>query len=157
MGLTQSDEYCETYDRFMEEYDLGKEPADIAKEILGEYLAEFGSNSGILHDVYFAIAKAQWMCQDLSPEIRQKVSEIIESDANITFLRELSATEADLKIRKKNLHAFWHPWKRFGIESESARNYRRSHFLRAWEVYSGIKSESSSMVESCWTNAILIT
>ena len=41
MGITQSDEYCEIYERFMEEYDEGKPLADIKADILEEYLEEF--------------------------------------------------------------------------------------------------------------------
>ena len=40
MGITQSDEYCEIYERFMEEYDEGKPLSDIKKDILDEYNIE---------------------------------------------------------------------------------------------------------------------
>ena len=59
MGMTQSDEFCEIYSRFMEEYDRGEDPIAIKKEILSEYLAQFDEEDGVLHDVYFAIAKAE--------------------------------------------------------------------------------------------------
>lgn len=106
MGITQSDEFCETYDRFIEEYDAGKSVADIKKDILDEYLSEFGADDGILHDVYFAIGKAEWMCGGISDEILEKITHIVESGANIEFYRELEATEKDLKQRKKNLDSF---------------------------------------------------
>lgn len=106
MGIAQSDEYCEIYDRFMEEYDEGKPLSDIEKDILDEYLDEFDKSDGILHDVYFAIGKAEWMCGGISDDIYDKISHIIESGDNITFYRELGAIEADLKQRKKNLDRF---------------------------------------------------
>ena len=34
MGITQSDEYCEIYERFMEEYDEGKPLLYIKQDIL---------------------------------------------------------------------------------------------------------------------------
>ena len=108
MGITQSDEYCEIYERFMEEYDEGKPVADITKDILEEYLDEFEENDGILHDVFFALGKAQWMCGGISEVIYSRIRQIIENDDNIIFLRELDATEADLKMRKKNLDKFLH-------------------------------------------------
>ena len=37
MGITQSDEYCEIYERFMVEYDEGKPLAEIKQDILEEY------------------------------------------------------------------------------------------------------------------------
>lgn len=106
MGITQSDEYCEIYDRFIEEYDEGKPLLDIKQDILEEYLEEFDENDGVLHDVYFAIGKAEWMCGGISDEILEKITYIINSGANIEFYRELEASESDLKIRKKNLEKF---------------------------------------------------
>ena len=106
MGLTQSDEYCEIYERFMECYDDGMEVSEITEEILAEYHREFDDDDGILHDVYFALAKAQWMCCQLSPALLSLITDIIHSGANLAFYRELEATEADLKIRDKNLNKF---------------------------------------------------
>ena len=106
MGITQSDEYCEIYERFMEEYDEGKPLADIKRDIIEEYLAEFDEHDGVLHDVYFAIGKGEWMCGGISDEIHAKISHIINSGANIAFYAELEATSDDLKLRKKNLDKF---------------------------------------------------
>lgn len=106
MGLAQSDEYCEVYETFMEAYDDGGEPEKIAVDILEQYLDEFDADDGVLHDVYFALAKAQWMCQALEPGIYDRVKEIIEKGENIDFYRELEATEADLRLRQKNLQKF---------------------------------------------------
>ena len=106
MGITQSDEYCEIYERFMEEYDEGKPVADITKDILDEYLDEFEETDGVLHDVYFALGKAQWMCGGISKTIYNRVRQIIENGDNIIFFQELEATETDLKLRKKNLDKF---------------------------------------------------
>ncbi len=106
MGLTQSDEFCEFYEKFMELYDAGMDIAEIPNELLQEYNREFEPDDGVFHDAYFAIAKAQWMCGGVQPEIMQKVSEIISSGANIDFLRELEASESDLKQRQRNLEKF---------------------------------------------------
>ena len=106
MGLTQSDEFMEIYDNFMEEYDKGKAVSDITGEILAKYHAEFDDNDGIMHDVYFALAKAEWMCCEQSDMILERVREIISSGDNIKFLRSLDATESDLKIREIRLGSF---------------------------------------------------
>lgn len=105
-GVTESDDFCDVYDRFMEQYDDGFDVDDITEVILDEYLADFDADDGILHDVYFAIAKAQRQCGGVDPEILKKVTEIIESGANIEFLRELEADEEGLKQRKRNLKSF---------------------------------------------------
>ena len=105
-GLTQSDEYCEVYDSFMKKYDAGESPEAITKEILSSYLAEFDADDGILHDVYFALAKCQWMCGGLSDTMKKTVEDIIKNGKNLAFLKELDADEGFLKERKKKLDSF---------------------------------------------------
>lgn len=106
MGMTQSDEFCEVYDQFMERYDEGKLVPEITAEILAEYHKEFSDQDSVLHDVYFALAKAEWMCCAQSEAVLRRIGEIIDSGSNLTFYRELGAREADLKVRKKNLDKF---------------------------------------------------
>ena len=105
-GLTQSDEYCEIYDSFMEKYDAGESVEVITDEILNRYLSEFDVNDGILHDVYFALAKCQWMCGVLSVTILNTVKDIIQNGKNLKFLKELEADDRFLRDRKKNLDKF---------------------------------------------------
>lgn len=107
MGLTCSDDYCEVYEDFMERYDEGEEVSAIREAILAEHTAEFDPEDPILHDMYFALAKAGWVCCEQSPEILERVHSIIESGANLDFYRELGANEHDLAERKKKLAAFW--------------------------------------------------
>ncbi len=107
MGMAQSDEFCETYDSFMDEYNNGKEVAEITADILAKYHEEFDDDDGVMHDIYFALAKSEWMCCEQSDLVLNRVKEIIESGANIEFYRELEATEKDLKVRQKNLEKFW--------------------------------------------------
>lgn len=107
MGITQTDEYQETYDRFMEEYDLGKPVGDICTDILSELTEEFGADSGILHGVYYALAKCQWMCGGISEEILQKIRMIIDSNADLEFICSLGADDDMLKLRKRYLNRFY--------------------------------------------------
>ena len=107
MGMTQTDESYEVYEEFMDSYNEGKEPAEISAAILAEYHEEFSDDDGIMHDVYFALAKAEWMCCAQSESVLKRVQEIIDSGANIAFYRELEASEKDLKLRQKKLQAFW--------------------------------------------------
>ena len=105
-GLTQSDEYCEVYDSFMEKYDAGESVEVITDEILNGYLSEFDANNGILHDVYFALAKCQWMCGALSEALMNRVKDIIQNGKNLEFLKELDADDRFLRDRKKHLEKF---------------------------------------------------
>lgn len=107
MGLTQSDEFCEVYESFMRRYNKGWEAADITAAILSQYHEEFDDADGVWHDVYFALAKAEWMCCAQSEQILSKVKNIIEMEANVAFYRELGATESDLEKRRRNLEKFW--------------------------------------------------
>jgi len=70
-GITQCDEYGEVYDRFIEEYDESKPVKEITGDILEEYLEQFEENDGILHDVYFALGRAEWMCGGISDSIME--------------------------------------------------------------------------------------
>ena len=106
MGIAQTDEFCEYYDNFMEEYDNGKAVAEITAGILAKYHTEFDDDDGVMHDVYFALAKAEWMCCEQSELVLSRVKEIIESGANIEFYRELEASEKDLIVRQRNLEKF---------------------------------------------------
>jgi RimJ/RimL family protein N-acetyltransferase len=106
MGITQSDEFCDIYDKFMKSYDSGSDPKDITASILEEYRAEFEEDDGVMHDVYFAIAKAEWMCCAQSDFVLERVKKIIESGENLDFYRELDAADKDLKVRQKNLEKF---------------------------------------------------
>ena len=86
MGMAQSDEFCENYDNFMEEYDNGKAVAEITADILAKYHAEFADDDGVMHDIYFALAKAEWMCCEQSELVLRRVREIIESGANVVLV-----------------------------------------------------------------------
>ena len=107
MGMAQTDEFCEVYEQFMESYDDGKSVQEITQNILDDYHRDFPDDNGILHDVYFALAKAEWMCCQQSAVVLNKVKTIIDSGANLLFYSELGAKQSDLKIRQKNLIKFW--------------------------------------------------
>ena len=106
MGLTCSDEFLEVYDDFMSEYDKGKPVLEITDEILNKYHEEFDDNDGIMHDIYFALAKAEWMCGEQSDKILTRVKEIIDTGDNIDFLCSLEAGDKDLRERDRVLHQF---------------------------------------------------
>ena len=107
MGMTQSDQFMEVYEDFMDEYNEGASVHDITRKILDQYLKEFSADDPILHDVWFGLAKAEWMCCEQSEDVLARVREIIDSGANLAFYRESGADDRDLKVRKKNLDAFW--------------------------------------------------
>lgn len=106
MGIAQTDEFCEVYDEFMESYDEGVPVPEITRGILEAYRREFADSDGVMHDVYFALAKAEWMCGAQSADVLSRVNAIIASGANLEFYCELGTHPSDLKIRKRNLEKF---------------------------------------------------
>ena len=58
MGMTQSDQFMETYEAFMDEYNEGAAVPNITKKILEQYLKEFSADDPILHDVWFGLYDA---------------------------------------------------------------------------------------------------
>lgn len=108
MGIAQCDEYCEVYEQFMEEYDLGRPVEEISRELLEGWLEQFDAADGVMHNVWFALAKAQWMCGGVAPEVLAQVERIVENGADLDYLRELEATERDLKTRSRVLDKFLH-------------------------------------------------
>ena len=106
VGISQSDTYCETYERFIEEYDKGKPVSQITQDILAEWLEEFEEDDGVLHDVFFALGKAEWLCGGISESIFNRINEIIKNGKDIAYWQELSATPSDLKQRQKALQTF---------------------------------------------------
>ena len=107
MSVQQSDQFCEVYDKFMDQYNTGKPVSEITKDILSNFLNQFDDNDGIMHDVYFALAKAEWMCCEQSEIILNRVRTIISYDHNLEFYKDLGATKSDLALRKKKLNQFW--------------------------------------------------
>ena len=105
-GVTQSDEYCGVYETFMEQYDAGGAVEAITDEILKGYLSEFDAGDGVLHDVYFALAKCQWMCGALSDALLNTVKDIIQTGKNLEFLKALEADDRFLRSRQKSLDKF---------------------------------------------------
>ncbi len=105
-GITQSEEYVEIYRRFMKEYDAGSEVKDISQQILKEYAGIYAEDTYILHSVYFAIARAQWMCGALSPDIDKKVKEFILSGQNIQEFEKFNHDKKAIESRKKSLEKF---------------------------------------------------
>jgi len=89
MDLTQSDEFCEIYDEYMDLYDIGLEPHAITQQMFDKYLAS------ITHNALFAIAKAEWSLGFRSKDVFLRVNEIIDTEENIKYYRSLGFSEQE--------------------------------------------------------------
>ena len=101
MDLNQSDEFCEIYNEYMDLYDIGIDPTAITQQILSRYCFE-----NILHNVLFAIAKAEWDLGFRSESVFLKVNQIIDNRENITYYQSLGFSEQDINERSKKLLCF---------------------------------------------------
>lgn len=101
MKLTETDEFCQVYDLYMDLYDTGMEPSAITAHLLDAQTGE------IPDCVYLAIAKAEWVLCAQSEEILNQVRCIIDSGVNIEYYRSLGFSETELMQRQAHLQKFW--------------------------------------------------
>ncbi len=107
VGLTESDEFCEAYEEYICMYEIGDEPEYITNFLLNKYISEYGEEKNVPHNIYFAIAKAEWMLCSQSEKVLSKVRDIIEKDENIQYYRSLGFSELELIERKSALLKFF--------------------------------------------------
>ena len=114
-----NDTSCEVRERFFELYDLGEEIEIIADIILEE------QEENLQYDktnVWLGLALATWECKVLTPEIFNKVKQIVDSKTDIEFHTELDADNDFLNKRQKVLEDFI---KKISIEKEKARSRKK--------------------------------
>jgi len=104
-AIKGNDAFADVYDEFFDFYNKGELPEAISKKIVE-------SNWEILeieeekHNLWFALALAQWETKSLDPRVLFTVEEIITSEADLKIWRELGANEQDIKKRKAVLDKF---------------------------------------------------
>jgi hypothetical protein len=106
MGLSSSDEYMDVKDEFFDFFYKGIPTKKIEDTIIRDYSKEFKKNDGEWYDVYFALADCEWKCGNVSDWLVKKIKNIITNRKAISYFRELSATDKDIKIYAKNLEKF---------------------------------------------------
>ena len=102
-GILQNDVSADVYADFMERFEAGVEPAAIRAELEESY-ADGLEDMDDMPSIWLAIAKAQWECGHLQPDVLAKVSEIITSEESLGLWEE--GGEALLKERKQVLTTF---------------------------------------------------
>ena len=132
MGMTQSDQFMETYETFMDEYNEGAAVPNITKKILEQYLKDFSADDPILHDVWFGLAKAEWMCCEQSEEVLTRVRESSKAAQILIF----TGNQAQIiRISKRGREI----WTHFGGRSRhraqspgSGRQNQKQNSCRLW-------------------------
>lgn len=104
-GISSNDTYGDVYDQFFELYNAGKEVEEIT-DIVTKQNWELLEMPDAVNDFWFALAKAQWECNELHSEVFCRVKEIVESGRDLEVWRDLGASESDIGKRKKVLEKF---------------------------------------------------
>ncbi|QGQ99762.1 hypothetical protein EHS13_35320 [Paenibacillus psychroresistens] len=76
-GISSNDTYCEVYERFFSMYNEGQEADEISRALI-EIFDETIRCEEDHTNFWFALAKAQWECKALEPEVFEKVKSLIE-------------------------------------------------------------------------------
>ncbi len=103
--IDENDTFMDVYDEFFDLYNQGLSAAEITPELKAEN-QDLMDNPDDLDNFWFALAKAQWECKALEPEILLKVKGIIESGADLKVWGELGGGADDIEKRKTVLAKF---------------------------------------------------
>lgn len=104
-GISSNDTYADVYDKFYELYDEGLSVKEITERLIAsnqETINEPDSSN----DFWFALAKAQWECKELDPNVFDKVRTIVETGEDLEVWRRQDADEKSIAKRKVVLDKF---------------------------------------------------
>lgn len=104
-GISSNDTYADIYDEFFELYDDGLSVNEITKRLIASY-QETINEPDSSNDFWFALAKAQWECKELDPNIFDKVRTIVDTGADLEVWRRQGADEKSIAKRKVVLDKF---------------------------------------------------
>lgn len=104
-GISSNDDYADVYSEFFELYNEGKDVAEVTALVIAKNGEMLGMPEAV-NNVWFAIAKAQWECKQLQPEINERVKDIIDSETDLQIWTELGATKSEIEKRQKVLTKF---------------------------------------------------
>lgn len=104
-GISSNDTYADVYDEFFELYDAGLSAKKIAERLIASN-QEMISGPDSSNDFWFALAKAQWECKELDPDIFDRVRTIIQTGTDLEVWRRQGADEKSIAKRKIVLAKF---------------------------------------------------
>ena len=104
-SIKGNDTTTDVYDQFMDRYGSGMKPTEISSEIMKDF-AEYFTDRDDRNNALMGLALAQWETASLDPNVFSEVKKIIDTGEDLVLWRELEASEADIKQRKKALEKF---------------------------------------------------
>lgn len=104
-AIKGNDAFADVYSEFFDCYNKGEQSETISQKIV-ENNWEILEIEEEKHNLWFALALAQWETKSLDPKVLSTVEEIIKSGADLKIWLELGASEQDIKKRKVVLDKF---------------------------------------------------
>lgn len=104
-GISSNDVYEDINYQFFELYNQGLEVPAITEKLIDKNKEMIDSQED-QNNFWITIAKCQWECKSLAPEILNRIKVIVESGKDIELWKELDASQSDLTKRKKVLENF---------------------------------------------------
>jgi len=104
-GISSNDDFADVYSEFFDLYNDGKSVPEITDLVIAGNSEMLGMLEAA-NNVWFAIAKAQWECKQLQPEIYDRVKTIIDSGADLILWADLGAGKAEIAKRRNVLSKF---------------------------------------------------
>lgn len=126
-GISSNDTYCEVYEQFFSMYNEGLEVIEITNKLM-EMFDETIRCEEDYTNFWFALAKGQWECKALSPDVFEKVKAIIENEEDIRIWKQLDANEKDLQARRNVLAKFLN---NLSVEKKSPKKRKKTRFKPA--------------------------
>ncbi len=120
-GISSNDVYEDINHEFFELYNEGLEIAEITDRLIRENKELIESHED-QNDFWLTIAKCQWECKALDPEVHIKVKDIVESGRDLELWEELEASKSDLTKRKKVLTDFL---AKISVEKKTTRKRKK--------------------------------
>ena len=93
-AISSNDTYADVYEAFFELYNDGLDVQEISRSLVKKN-QDIIKDSDDCNNFWFALARAQWECKQLDPELHKKVKNIIDTGADIDVWRRLDADEKD--------------------------------------------------------------
>jgi hypothetical protein len=104
-AISSNDTYADIYSEFFDLYNDGLDVTEISKKLISNN-QETINDTEDSNNFWFALAKAKWECKQLDKELFYRISEIVETGADLEVWRQLDADEKDIKKRKVILDKF---------------------------------------------------
>ena len=126
-GISSNDTYGDIYAQFFDLYGDGWSVEEITSKLIRENRETIEIHEDA-PNFWYAIAKAQWECKELTDDVRSRVEHLIKSGEDLEIWKELGATQADLKARAKVLTNFL---TRLRSEKTSAKKRKKKRLYDA--------------------------